>query len=360
MRTFAILWSCLALVAVADEPVLSLVLKGNRTVRGKLIAVTGGAVTIETAEGRQSVPADELGPAAAESISKRLEERLAGKDAPSQVDLGEFCLRHGLYARARAAYQAAEKHDDSFVTRTLSEQGLRECDRLEARELYQQAVDLHTQGKVEPARKALQALLARFGESSFADPARKLLDLLPPPDGSGASSPPPVKDPPAKDPPAKDPPAKDPPADPKKVPPPVTPPPSNDPLLRALEALINEIEGHRKQGLLEEGEGKQQRALKQYEAGMDKIGSAGPLAERLRSHPDEATRTRALELAKLLKELEIRFHLLMGQAYAADNQLRKATYHTNQVLVAEPENAQALELRDRITAEQMRRGNRKD
>lgn len=349
-------------LALADGPPtrpapLTLTLKGNRSVRGTVESLERDRLWLTTTRGRQAVQVADISTTSARQVADLLERRLARQskqaDAPKTgqawIDLGDLCLRHAFYDRARKAYRRGGQAEDTFVIRTLSTRGVEEADRLEARDLYQLGVDFQQRGKRREAEKALRDLLDRFPSSSYAASAQRLIELLAakqdPDAGKGG------KDGDEQRPGAKKPGEKKP-GEKKPV---KQPPRSRDPYVRALDKLMQQIEALRQAGLTEQGDGKHHKAVKLFRQAMEQIDQLEGLLDKARQVKRPEVTERAAALTEALPPLRVRFHLLLGHAYAMTNQLRHATYHVNQVLIVDQENEQALELRDKITAEKMKR-----
>lgn len=354
MTTTQILRRLLAVAVLATLPLggvaaqtpaeVTLSLEGNRKVTGAIGQIAGGQLQLTRAGTRLDVPLDQL---TVSSLARVADACVAGiGEAGAALALADVCLSKGLWARARTAYRKAIALDASYVNKTLAEQGLAQADQLESRALYQAGVDAQGAGKPARARTAFEALLKRFPASRYAAPARKLMALLPPPK---VAKQPPVKQPPVKKPPR----VKQPPVKPKPKPKPT--PAATNPYVRYLKQLKAEVEAHRKEGLRLDGASKQSRAIKQFKAALDKLTRIAQLAEKLAHHKDPAVAEAAQAEVADMGAQRIKFWLHLGHVYAQTDQLREATFYVNQVLVVEPENKQALGLREKITEERMRR-----
>jgi hypothetical protein len=348
MRTLVwlwiLVWMALAPIALGNDRV-TLALKGSRVISGVIVGLHDGKVVVDSDTGRIELPFSELTPGGASLVAARIVAQSADS-LDQQLQLAELELRMARWDFSRKALDRALVLDDSFVTREQVAQLQGEVDRLEARALYQQAIDLHQQGDAASAGKVLEALLQRFSATPYADAARKLQAVIAtagqPDDPAVKADPEPATPDPAK--------LEDlrPDPDPKTAPPP-------NARLRALQRALDELEALRKSGMEQEAQGKDVRAQRDYELALEKIETVERFARQLAEHEDPATAqggSAALETLPVWRE---RFHLLLAQLLARTSQYRKATYHVNQILISNPQHPQALALRETITLEQVRR-----
>ena len=348
-----VLLGLLAPLAGANE--VTLTLRGNnKQITGTIEKLAGNTLFIKTSRARLGLPVSQLSQASCAVVADQLFSRLAPTAPTGFLELADFCLHHKLWARARKSYAKAASIDNSYVTKKLSEQGIQQADQQETRQLYQQGIDHQAAGRILQARQTLESLIQRFPKSNFAASAIKLLPVLKSAQsGAGANKKAPSKPKPgAKKPGAKQKPAvKQKPAakqSPKKKIP-------KNPYLRYIQKLLAEIEQHRKTALREEGEGHHHKAIKQYNMALDKIKQIRQVADRLALSKQPEIAEATVHLTKDLPQIKVRFYLALGHIHASVDQLRQATKYVNEILIDEPDHKAALALRERITAERMRR-----
>ncbi len=348
MQTYRFLcWiTILALLAPAAIADVTLTLKGNRKqLTGEIEKLEGDKVFIKTHKVRVGIQISQLTFASCGVVVDALLGKLDKKDPTGFLDLGDFCLRHKLWRRARRTYTQAKQIDSSYVTRSQAEQGIKLANRQEARSLYQAGVDHQAAGRTPAARKVFQNLVKRFPGSKYALLANKLLPLLKPskkppakPKPQGKLKPPKQKKPaPKQQPPKKQ----------VKIP--------KNPYLRYMQKLLAEVEQRRKLALREEGDGHHQKAIKHYEVGLKRLDTIKQVGDKLAHHKSPAIAEAAASLTAGLAKTRTRFYLALGHIHASVDQFRQATKYVNEVLIIDPEHKNALALRERITAERMRR-----
>jgi tetratricopeptide (TPR) repeat protein len=94
-------------------------------------------------------------------------------NAQARLDLGEYCMTQGLYSQATREFEEAARLDKGLEDKARKRR--EEAHTEEGRSRFEEAKRLATEQKYEDSNKICQMLIEKFGDTAYADEARKLV-----------------------------------------------------------------------------------------------------------------------------------------------------------------------------------------
>jgi tetratricopeptide (TPR) repeat protein len=106
------------------------------------------------------------------SVYRMRLERVDKTSGPARFELGEYCMIHGLYSTAAREFEEAGKLDKSLEEKARKRR--EEAHVEDGRAKFEEAKKLHTAKNYEAAKDILRILIDKYGDTPYADEARKL------------------------------------------------------------------------------------------------------------------------------------------------------------------------------------------
>jgi len=110
------------------------------------------------------------------SVYRMRLERVDKTSGPARFELGEYCMSNGLYSTASREFEEAGKLDKALEERAKKRRD--EAHVEDGRAKFEEAKKLHSAKNYEAAKDILRILIDKYGDTPYADEARKVDDKM--------------------------------------------------------------------------------------------------------------------------------------------------------------------------------------